>query len=98
MYSSDPKAAPPLWLWIILALVIVLMVPVVSALNVFITGKEFEKKTSYVQQRIQSAGTRPVIVLLGTSLTGYGIELSGNIEKSIEQTTHIKPVLVKIWR
>ncbi|MES2647787.1 MAG: hypothetical protein V4717_12970 [Bacteroidota bacterium] len=98
MYSSEPKTAPPLSLWIALAFVVVLMIPVVHKSAIIITAKEFEKKAIYVQQRIQAAGTRPIIAFVGTSLTAYGMDASDSIEIDIERITGIRPVVVKIWR
>jgi len=98
MYSSGKQEMPPLWIWSVVGLVVVLSAGLVYKVALLKTEKEFAFKTAYVRQQFAAAGNHPVILMLGTSLTECGVDSTNKIETNIEQRTGIRPIVIKLWR
>lgn len=89
---------PPLWVWILLAAICVSITGVLYKVWQIKSEKEFAVRMAFVQQRIREAGNKPVILMLGTSLTRSGVDSAHRLEAGIEKITGIRPVAIKVWR
>jgi hypothetical protein len=99
MDNREKKATPQLWIWLIFSIVALVIVIILFRLLAIKNENDFTKKTSYLQNKIKTAGREnPIVIILGSSLTRCAYDSSSTMENFIETRTGKKPVIAKIWR
>ncbi len=58
---------------------------------------DFTQRSYYLQHTIKAAGIKPVVLILGTSLTRCAYDSSSKIEKFVQDSTGKRLVIAKIW-
>lgn len=89
---------PPLWIWALVLTAAFSITFVLYKLTVKEKEKDFAAKMVYAQQAADQAGMRPVILIIGSSLTQCGLDSTKIMEDYIEKVCSIRPVIIKIWR
>ena len=98
MQNNEGRAMPPLRIWILLGIVCVVITGALYKVAQVKTERDFKGRMAFVNQRLREAGDRPVILMLGTSLTRSGVDSASKLEAGIERATGTRPVVIKLWR
>ncbi|GAC1389022.1 MAG: hypothetical protein NVSMB45_18900 [Ginsengibacter sp.] len=98
MYNSDNKIMPPLRIWVLLLSILTVLTIVVYLFERKESSQEKNAMVSYIQQRLAANFKKPVILIIGTSLTECAIDSAANVESELQSLTRVKPVLLKIWK
>jgi hypothetical protein len=98
MYRKPSEAMPPLWLWAVLGMVTVIAFVLVYRFGVVVRENDFQSQMNYAQRRIRSFAGKPVVLILGTSLTQAGLDKTRAMEESVEQLSGKDVVLIKLWK
>ncbi len=98
MYRKPSEALPPLWLWAVLGIVTVIVFAMVYRFGVVKRENDFQSHMAYVQTRVRSSGEKPVVLILGSSLTQAGLDRTATMEEHIRQLTGKDVVIIKVWK
>ena len=98
MYNSDNKIMPPLRVWLLLLLVVSVLAVLVYLFEEQEQGRDNFAKTSYIQNKIKTSTGRPLILVIGTSLTQCALDSSSILEASVKNIITGNPVILKIWK
>lgn len=98
MYRKQSDTLPPLWLWLLLGIAIVGFFVMVYRFVVIEKENDFGSRIAYVNARAKEAGGKPLVLMLGTSLSEYGLDSTSSIENAIEKAGVKRPVIIKIWK
>lgn len=98
MAAQRDKIAPPLWVWAALALLVLLCTTLVYMYERLMRAREYPAKTAYLVQRCSERHNRPLILVLGSSMTQCALDSTGEMERQIGTICGQEPVLVKIWK
>jgi hypothetical protein len=98
MYRKPSEAMPPLWLWAALGIATVTVFVMVYRFGVVKRANDFRSRVAYVQTRMRSAGEKPVVLILGTSLTQSDLDKTRTMEESVEQLLGKEVVIIKLWK
>jgi len=88
----------PIGLWVSVGLATILVFIGAYRFIVLEKEKDFTSRVAYIQHKMKSSGTRPVVLMLGTSLSEYGLDSSGVMEKMVGKITGEEPIIIKIWK
>jgi hypothetical protein len=98
MYRRQSDSMPPLGLWAMVGVSTILIFIATYRFIVLEKEKDFDSRVAYIQYRSETAGNKPVVLMLGTSLSEYGLDSTAEMEKQVACITGKKPVIIKIWR
>jgi hypothetical protein len=98
MYQKQPELMPPLWLWIFLSLTAITILALSYVYGVREKDNDFYSRRSYVEERLQTAGNKPVVLLLGTSLMHCDLDSTAGLEMAVQKLSGVKPLLIKVWK
>ena len=89
---------PPLWLWSGLGIVTAILFVLAYRFGVVVRENDFGSQMEYVQKRVRSSAGKPVVMILGTSLTQAGLDKTDAMEESIRQNSGKDVVIIKLWK
>src|SRR5437764_10343951 len=98
MYRKPSEAMPPLWLWAALGIATVMVFVMVYRFGVVKRANDFRSRVAYVETRMRSAGDKPVVLILGTSLTQSDLDKTRTMEEGVEQLLGKEVVIIKLWK
>ncbi|MEP7251910.1 MAG: hypothetical protein ABI683_06000 [Ginsengibacter sp.] len=97
MDNNEGKATPPLLIWVIFSIIALIVITGLFYLRTIKKENDFTQRSYYLQHTIKAAGIKPVVLILGTSLTRCAYDSSSKIEKFIQDSTGKRPVIAKVW-
>lgn len=89
---------PPLWLWAVLSIVTLILFAMVYRFGVVVRENDFRSQMAYVQNRMHSSGGKPVVLILGTSLTQSDLDKTSTMEEGVRQIAGKEVVIIKVWK
>ena len=89
---------PPLWLWFLLSLTAITILILSYVYGVREKDNDFYSQWSYVKERLQTAGNKPVVLMLGTSLMQCDLDSTARLEMAVEKLSGKKPLIIKVWK
>jgi hypothetical protein len=98
MYRPQSDSMPPLGLWAMVGVSTILIFIATYRYIVLEKEKDFDSRVAYIQYRSEIAGDKPVVLMLGTSLSEYGLDSTTEMEKQVACVTGDRPVIIKIWK
>lgn len=98
MYRKTSDQLPPIGLWLLLGIATMAFFAMVYCFVVCEKEKDFGSRSAYIKERFRMAGDRPVVLLLGTSLSQYGLDSTAAMEAALSGRGRKNPVLIKIWK
>jgi hypothetical protein len=98
MFQKQPELMPPLWLWIFLSLTAITILAMSYVYGVREKDNDFYSRRSYVEERLQTAGNKPVVLLLGTSLMQCDLDSTAGLEMAVQKLSGVKPLIIKVWK
>ena len=98
MLNPDTQTAPPLKIWIWICIACLGMAVVLFFREIFTRASLDNSRINYLEQGFQKSGSKPVVLIWGTSLLESGVFSSDSIEKNIAKTCNSHPVVLKYWK
>jgi hypothetical protein len=98
MYQKQPELMPPLWLWIFLSLTAITILALSYVYGVREKDNDFYSRRSYIEERLQTAANKPVVLLLGTSLMHCDLDSTTGLEMAVQKLSGVKPLIIKVWK
>ncbi|HJW17351.1 MAG TPA: hypothetical protein VJ499_09525 [Flavisolibacter sp.] len=98
MYRRQSESMPPLGLWAMLGVATILIFLATYHFIVREKEKDFHSRVAYIQDKTKKAGNKPVVLILGTSLSEYGLDSTIEMENQVASVSGKRPVIIKIWK
>lgn len=98
MYRPQRDTMPPLGVWALVGVATILIFLATYRFIVLEKEKDFDSRKAYIQHKSETAGNRPIVLLLGTSLSEYGLDSTTEMEKQVSCINRQNPVIIKIWK
>jgi len=89
---------PPLRVWLLFSALVCVLAVLLYFFEETIEQKDNLARTTYLQNKIKTSADRPVVLIIGTSLTQCALDSSNKFEESIRNRSSVNPLILKIWK
>jgi hypothetical protein len=98
MLNPDTQTAPPLKIWVWICITCLGIGVILFFRERYTRAWLDNSRRNYLEQGFQKSGSKPVVLILGTSLLESGVFSCDSIASNLAINGNIRPVVLKYWK